>query len=146
MERASGSADCPSQFWATFWAIHGRRNPAPDYNWEITEGAEWVLAVEEIPEATHLDFGLHKEYCFTRLSPYNLAIHELVHGSVKWELEERGSDSDQYSQSTNEVVVKGEPIMPGSRQGAYCHCGKCDWIWFLRGWECWPVPYIVDIG
>ncbi len=141
MERASGSAECPRQFWAKFWTIHAQHNPAPVYNWEITEGAEWVLDVEDIPEATHSDFRLHREYCFTRLSPYNLAIHELVHGSVKWAL-----DSDQYSQSTNEVVVKGEPIKPGSRQGAYCHCGKCDWIWFLRGWECWPVPYIVDIG
>ena len=140
MERASGSTENRRQFWATFWAIHAQRNPAPNYNWEITEGAEWVLAVEQIPEATHLDISLRREYCFTRLSPYNLAIHELVHGSVKWDL-----DSDQYSLSTNEVVVQGEPIMPGSRQGAYCHCGECDWIWFLRGWECWPAPYIEDI-
>ena len=150
MEQASGSADGRRQFWATFWAMHAQRDPIPDYNWELTEGAEWVLAVEDIPEATHQDYALHKEYCFTRLSPQNLAMHELVHGSEKWELEygsvQWNLDSDQYSQSTNEVVVKGEPIMPGSRQGAYCHCGKCDWIWFLRGWECWPVPYIVDIG
>ena len=150
MEQTSSSADGRREFWATFWAMHGQRGPMPDYNWELIEGAEWVLAVEDIPEATRQDYVLHKEYCFTRLSPLNLAVHELVHGSVRWELAygcpQWNFDFDQYSLSTNEVVENGEPVMPGSRQCGYCHCGKCDWIWFLRGWQCWPAPHIINIG
>ena len=150
MEQASSSADGRREFWATFWAMHAQRGPMPDYNWELIEGAEWVLAVEDIPEATREDCVLHKEYCFTRLSPYNLAVHELVHGNEKWELvyscPEWTLDFDQSTVSTNEVIRHGEPVMPGSRQCGYCHCGKCDWIWFLQGWQCWPTPYIIDIG
>ena len=141
MEQASGSADSPSQFWATFWAVHAQHDPAPDYNWEITEGAEWELAVEEIPEATHpQDFGLHKEYCFACLSAQNLALHDLVHGSSTW-----GLDLYECSSTSEEVVVHGQPVKRRSPHSAYCHCGQCDWIWFSQGWECWPVPYIEDI-
>ena len=150
MQQASGSAESRSQFWATFWAMHAQREAAPAYNWVIIEGSEWALNINNIPETTHPDFELHNDRCFIRLSQQNLALHELQHGNARWK-PKRGSviwnlDAERYSQSTNEVVVHGEPVMPAYRQNAYCHCGRCNWIWFLQGWECWPNPYIIDIG
>ena len=150
MQQASGSAESQSQFWTTFWAMHAQREAAPANNWVIIEGSEWALNINNIPETTHPDFELHNDCSFIRLSQQNLALHELQHGNARWK-PKRGSviwnlDAERYSQSTNEVVVHGEPVMPAYRQNAYCHCGRCNWIWFLRGWECWPNPYIIDIG
>ena len=112
MERATGSADRPDL---------------------LSNLPEWELS-DEIPEAAHpQEFGLHEEYCFALLSSENLGLHNLIHGSLSWNL-----DLYENSHSSDEVVVQGQPVQRRSSYGAYCHCGKCNWIWFLQGWECWP--------
>ena len=145
MEQATGSADHPittaennpSRFWAV-WEILQRSDIEEVTLFSRTSESDLP---PEAPETKRpQEFDLSVESCFVILSSGNLAIHDLVHGSVKWDL-----DSYEHSQSTNEVVVKGEPVKRGSRHSAYCHCGKCDWIWFSQGWECWPGPTIEDI-
>ena len=145
MEQATGSSDHPittaennpSRFWATWEA---RLEHVPDRPLEFPSETDWELPPEAPETMRSQEFDLHREYCFVILSSENLAIHDLVYGSVTW-----GRDFYEYSQSTNEVVVHGEPVKRRSPHSAYCHCGKCDWIWFLQGWECWPVPTIEDI-
>ena len=130
MEQATGSADRPRRFSAL---LATRLEHVPNYNWETTSGTEWELPVE-IPEAEHpQEFGLHEEYCFALLSSENLALHDLIHGSFTW-----GLDLYECSRTSDEVVVQGQPVKRRSPHSAYCHCGKCNWIWFLQGWECWP--------
>ena len=130
MEQATGSADRPRRFSAL---LEARLEHVPNYNWETTSGSEWELP-GEAPEAEHpQEFGLHKEYCFALLSSENLALHDLTHGSFTW-----GLDLYECSRTSDEVVVQGQPVKRRSPHSAYCHCGKCNWIWFLQGWECWP--------
>ena len=145
MEQATGSADRtittpennPSRFWAV-WDILQRLDIEEVTLFSRTEESDLP---PEAPETERpQEFDLSVERCFVILSSENLAIHDLVHGSVKWDI-----DSYKHSQSTNEVLVHGEPVKRRSPHSAYCHCGKCDWIWFLQGWECWPVPNIEDI-
>ncbi len=145
MEQATGSADRtittpennPSRFWAV-WDILQRLDIEEVTLFSRTEESD--LPPEPPETERSQEFDLSVERCFVILSSENLAIHDLVHGSVKWDI-----DSYKHSQSTNEVLVHGEPVKRRSPHSAYCHCGKCNWIWFLQGWECWPVPDIEDI-
>ena len=146
MEQATGSAEQqittaennPSRFWAVLDIL--QRSDIEQVT--LFPSAKELELPPEAPETERLqEFDLYGEYCFVTLSSENLAIHDLVYGSVTW-----GLDSYEYSQSSNEVVVQGEPVKRRSPHSAYCHCGKCNWIWFLQGWECWPVPTIHDIG
>ena len=129
MERATGSADRPDQF-----------SSLPE--WElISDPSSDAVDDDDIPEAAHpQEFDLYEEYCFAPLSAENLGLHNLIHGSLSWHL-----DLYENSHSSDEVVVQGQPVQRRNPYGAYCHCGKCNWIWFLQGWECWPVPTIEDI-
>ena len=126
MEQATGSADRPDQLSALLATRHD--------GFQLPSVTEWELT-DEIPEAAHpQEFGLYDEYCFAALSAENLGLHNLIHGSLSWHL-----DLYENSHSSDEVVVQGQPVQRRSPHGAYCHCGKCNWIWFLQGWECWPV-------
>ena len=130
MKQATGSADRPRRFSALLAA---RLEQVPDRDWVFPSVTEWEL-IDEIPEAEHpQEFGLHEEYCFALLSSENLALHDLIHGSFTW-----GLDLYECSRTSDEVVVQGQPVKRRSPHSAYCHCGKCNWIWFLQGWECWP--------
>ena len=145
MEQATGSADHPittaENNPSRFWAVLGILQRSDIEQVTLFPSEREPSLPPEAPETMRSqEFDLHREYCFVILSSENLAIHDLVYGSVTW-----GRDFHRYSQSTNEVVVKGEPVMRRSPHCAYCHCGKCDWTWFLQGWRCWPVPTIEDI-
>ena len=125
MEQATGSADRPGRLSALLATRHD--------GFQLPSVTEWELS-DEIPEAAHpQEFGLHEEYCFALLSSENLALHDLIHGSFTW-----GLDLYECSRTSDEVVVQGQPVKRRSPHSAYCHCGKCNWIWFLQGWECWP--------
>ena len=130
MEQATGSADRPSRFWAIWEA---RLEHVPDRAWVFPDVREWEL-INEIPEADRpQEFVLHEEDCFAPLSAENLGLHNLILGSLSWQI-----NHYPISHSSDEVVVQGQPVLRRNPNGAYCHCGKCNWIWFLQGWECWP--------
>ena len=122
MERATGSTDRPGQLSSLA-------------EWELTFDPSFYAAdSDDIPEAAHpQEFHFYEEYCFAPLTSENLALHDLVHGSFTWNL-----DLYEYSHSSDEVMVQGQPVKRRASYGAYCYCGKCNWIWFLQGWECWP--------
>ena len=87
-----------------------------------------------IPDAAHpQEFHLHEEICFAPLTSENLALHNLVHGNVYWNI-----PRSEPSHSSDEVMVQGQPVKRRASIDAYCHCGKCNWNWFLQGWVCWP--------
>ena len=122
MERATGSTGRTGQLSSLT-------------EWELTFAPSFYAAdSDDIPEAAHpQEFHLYEEYCFAPLTSENLALHDLVHGCFTWNL-----DLYEYSHSSDEVMVQGQPVKRRASYGAYCYCGKCNWIWFLQGWECWP--------
>ena len=124
MERATGSADRPGQFSSLA-------------EWELTFDPSFHAAdSDEIPEAAHpQEFHLYEEIRFALLTSENLALHTLVHGNVRWNI-----DRSAYSNSSNEVMVQGQPVNRRTPFDNYCHCGKCSLNWFLQGWVCWPEP------
>ncbi len=82
----------------------------------------------------HMWIMEHHLYGETRVAPLtseNLALHDRFHGRVTWIVR------SEYSHSSDEVMVQGQPVKRSS-YNTYCHCGRCNWSWFLRGWVCWP--------
>ena len=81
----------------------------------------------------HMDHPLYGEIRVAPLTSENLALHDLFHGRVAWIVR------SEYSHSSDEVMVQGQPVQRSS-YNTYCHCGRCNWTWFLLGWVCWPAP------
>ena len=78
-----------------------------------------------------MEHHLYGEIRVAPLTSENLALHDLFHGRVAWIVR------SEYSHSSDEVMVQGQPVRRAS-YNAYCHCGRCNWSWFLQGWVCWP--------
>ena len=118
MERATGSADRPGQFSSLA-------------EWELTFDPSFHAADRhEIPDAAHpQEFHLYEEICFAPLTSENLALHDLAHGNVYWNI-----PRSEYSHSSDEVMVQGQPVKRRTPYDTYCYRGKCNWNWFLQGW------------
>ena len=124
MERATGSAGRPGPVSClTDWEL----NTFDNGPWIHAADNDWIP-----PIAPPQEFHLYEETRFALLTSENLALHDLFHGKVAWIVR------SDYSHSSDEVMVQGQPVKGRASYDAYCHCGRCNWSWFLQGWVCWP--------
>ena len=121
MERATASVSRPSHLPSLT-------------EWELTFDPSFhECESDEIPDAAHpQEFHLYEETRSALLTSENLALHDLFHGKVAWIIR------SDYGHSSDEVMVQGQPVKRRTSYDACCHCGKCNWTWFLQGWVCWP--------
>ena len=61
----------------------------------------------------------------------NVTLHNISYGKAAW-------IACSESGSSDEVLIQGQSVKREERSKyVYCHCGKCDWSWYLQGWQCW---------
>ena len=61
----------------------------------------------------------------------NVTLHNISYSKAAW-------IACSESGSSDEVLIQGQSVKREERSKyVYCHCGQCDWSWFLQGWQCW---------
>ena len=70
----------------------------------------------------------YNEIHIAHLTSENVTLHDISYGKAAWIVRSEYGSSD-------EVMIQGQPVKRSKY--VYCHCGQCDWSWYLRGWQCW---------